>query len=219
MGSTPEPLVARWCGRTSFAACLREQLETREAIIRGEAPGTLLLVEHPPTLTLGRRAAPSDVLWSDEELAERGVEVCETPRGGEATLHAPGQIVCYPIVSVGRQIRAHIVRLADVTSGVLRDHGVSEVEFRMETPGLFTPRGKIASIGIHVSRGVTVQGISINIAVDPTLFGSLISCGMPQMSLASLQDFAPKESLSLESLSREWAERYAEAAGYRLRWE
>jgi len=211
-------LVARWCGRTSFAACLREQLETREAVVRGDAPATLLLVEHPPTLTLGRRADASDVLWSSEELAARGVEVCETPRGGEATLHAPGQLVCYPIVSVGRQIRAHIVRLADVTMEVLRDHGVADAEFRMDTPGVFTPRGKIASIGIHVSRGVTVQGISINVAVDPALFGSLVSCGAPTMSLVSLGDFAPAASLSLESLAREWAGRYAQAAGYGLRW-
>ena len=214
---TPEPLEARWCGRMSFAECLREQLETREAIVSGDAPATLLLVEHPPTLTLGRRADPSDVLWSREELAARGLEVCETPRGGEATLHAPGQLVCYPIVSVGRQIRAHIVRLAEVTMEVLSAHGVPQAEFRMSTPGVFTPRGKIASIGIHVSRGVTVQGISINVDVDETLFRSLISCGSPDMSLVSLRDFAPEDTFSLESLSHEWAERYAEAAGYDLR--
>src|SRR5690606_10171108 len=90
-------LLGRWLGTRPFASCLEEQLRTREAVADGTAPETLFMVEHPPTLTLGRRASREDVLWTDEQLAAEQVEVCETPRGGEVTLHAPGQLVAYPV--------------------------------------------------------------------------------------------------------------------------
>ena len=217
MASTPEPLVARWLGRVRFADCLAQQLEAREAVIEGAAPAQLLLVEHPPTVTLGRRASPDDVLWSSAQLEAQGLDVCETPRGGEATLHAPGQLVCYPVVRVGRQIRAHIVRLAEVTIELLAAHGVSDAAFRMETPGVFTEAGKLASIGIHVSRGVTVQGISINVDVAPVLFQALVSCGTPEMRMLSLKGLTGAAP-PLPTLARAWAQRYAAASGHALTW-
>ena len=210
MVSTPDsaaPLEARWEGRAPFARCLEWQLAAREALVEGSGGPQLQLVEHPPTVTLGRRADPEDVLWSPERMAAQGLSVCATPRGGEATLHAPGQLVCYPVVHVGRQIRAHIVRLAEVTMAVLGEVGVTDTEFRMETPGVFTPAGKIASIGIHVSRGATVQGISINLDVDATLFASLVSCGMPAMpmvSVAGLTGTSPQMPALWISTSMGW---------------
>lgn len=220
MVSTPdveERLEARWEGRAPFAGCLDWQLAAREALVEGSGGPQLQLVEHPPTVTLGRRADPEDVLWSPERMAARGLSVCATPRGGEATLHAPGQLVCYPVVHVGRYIRAHIVRLAEVTMTVLGEVGVTDTEFRMETPGVFTPAGKIASIGIHVSRGVTVQGISINLDVDASLFASLVSCGMPTMPMVSVAGLTGT-SPEMPALARRWGQVYAKAAGMTLRW-
>ena len=163
----PRTLVGRWLGTQDFATCLDEQLRTREAVAAGTSPETLFMVEHPPTLTLGRRASREDVLWSDEQLAAEQVAVCETPRGGEVTLHAPGQLVAYPVVHVGRKIREHIVRMADVTIALFEQLGVDGTEFRMDHPGVWRGQTKMASIGIHISRGITVQGMSINLDVAP----------------------------------------------------
>src|SRR5690606_1046200 len=107
------------------------------------------------------------------------------PRGGEVTLHGPGQLVAYPVVAVGRRIRDHIIRLCDVAIALLAELGVDGCEFRMEHPGVWRGAEKLASIGIHVSRGVSVQGISINLDVDPTLFGALVSCGLRGVTVTS----------------------------------
>jgi lipoate-protein ligase B len=147
------------------------------------------------------------------------VDVCETPRGGEATLHAPGQLVLYPVVKVGRQIRAHIIRMADATIALLAEEGIGGLEFRMEHPGVWLGARKIASIGIHVSRGVTVQGMSVNVDVDPPLFDALVSCGMPEVELTSLAQLASGPVPAMPTLARRWAEHYAELGGFELRWD
>lgn len=214
----PAPLLGRWLGTQPFAACLEEQLRTREAVAEGTAPETLFMVEHPPTLTLGRRGTREDVLWSDERLAEEQVAVCETPRGGEVTLHAPGQLVAYPIVKVGRRIREHICQMAEVTMALFAQLGVEGTEFRMDHPGVWRGDTKMASIGIHISRGVSVQGMSINLAVAPHLFGALVSCGLPNVKMTSVAEVSPSPLPPMDQLARRWAEAYAEHAGYDLRW-
>jgi len=212
-------LLGRWLGTRPFASCLEEQLRTREAVADGTAPETLFMVEHPPTLTLGRRASREDVLWTDEQLAAEQVEVCETPRGGEVTLHAPGQLVAYPVVRVGRKIREHIVRMAEVTMALFEQLGVDGTEFRMEHPGVWRGSTKMASIGIHISRGISVQGMSINLDVAPRLFGSLISCGLPDVRMTSVTDVSRAPLPPMAELARRWAEEYARRAGYSLTWE
>jgi lipoate-protein ligase B len=177
------------------------------------------MVEHPATLTLGRRASREDVLWTDEQLAAEQVAVCETPRGGEVTLHAPGQLVAYPVVHVGRKIREHIVRMADVTMALFAELGVEGTEFRMDHPGVWRGDTKMASIGVHISRGISVQGMSINLDVAPHLFGSLVSCGLPQVRMTSVAAVSPTRLPSMAELARRWAEDYARRAGYALDWQ
>ncbi len=215
------PVVGRWLGRREFAGCLRDQIELRDRVIAGTSPDTILLVEHPPTLTLGRRGRREDVLWTDEQLAAEGVDVCETPRGGEVTLHAPGQLVAYPVVLIGRRIREHIVRLAEVSIRLFGELGVEGIEFRMDHPGVWRGEAKLASIGIHVSRGVPVQGISMNLDVAPHLFGALVSCGLAQVemtSVVSCRDQAQPMPSSAE-LARRWAELFAADLGRPLDWQ
>lgn len=217
MASTPElPLRAVWLGRMGFAEALALQLAARERVVAGE-PGTLLLVEHPPVLTLGRRARREDILWSEAERAAAGVDVQEAPRGGEVTLHAPGQLVAYPVVLVGRRIREHIVRLGDAACRLLGELGVTGCEFRMEHPGVWRGPDKLASIGVHVSRGVSVQGISINLDVDPTLFGALVSCGLHGVTVTSAAAFGGR-AVTIEAAARRFAAVYAELLGARLEW-
>ncbi|MCA9707950.1 MAG: lipoyl(octanoyl) transferase LipB [Myxococcales bacterium] len=214
----PDRIVGQWLGRRRFGPVLEQQLHAREALVAGDGPAMILLVEHPPVLTLGRRGERSDVLWAPEQLAARGVEVCETPRGGQVTLHAPGQLVAYPILRIGWRVREHIVRLGRVASAFLGELGVEGAEFRLEHPGIWVGAHKIASIGVHVSRGVTVQGIAMNLEVDPMLFGSLVSCGMQGPSMVrNAHDFGARP-VPLPHAARRWAELFAEDLGVPLHW-
>lgn len=212
MDSTPElaPLAAQWLGRESFDACLERQTTLREAVIEG-APERVLLVEHPPSVTLGRRASEGDVLWSPEELEAREIHVFETPRGGEATLHAPGQLVVYPVLKVGRYIRQLIIDLAETAIDVAGELGATGLEFRMDHPGVWVGERKLASIGIHISRGVSIQGLSLNVDVDPALFGALVSCGLPSVEMVSLRELIDATPPPMPEL----AERFAHAFGRR----
>jgi lipoyl(octanoyl) transferase len=213
----PERLVAEWLGRGRFEPVLQRQLDAREALVAGRGPAMILLVEHPPVLTLGRRGERSDVLWSPALLSARGVEVCETPRGGQVTLHAPGQLVAYPIVRIGWRVREHIVRLGRVAGRFFAELGVQGPEFRLEHPGIWVGEHKLASIGVHVSRGVTVQGIAMNLDVDPALFGSLVSCGMQGPVVRNAKDFGARP-IELPVAARRWAELFAEDVGAPLQW-
>ncbi|MEX1365519.1 MAG: lipoyl(octanoyl) transferase LipB [Nannocystaceae bacterium] len=210
-------LEAIWLGRGRFEPVLERQLQTREALVAETGPATVLLVEHPPTLTLGRRGERSDVLWPPALLQAHGVEVCESPRGGQVTLHAPGQLVAYPIVRIGWRVREHITRLGRVACRMFEELGVRGAEFRIEHPGVWVGTQKIASIGVHVSRGVTVQGIAMNLAVEPTLFGSLVSCGMQGPVMRNARDFGARE-IELSDAARRWSELFAEDLGAPLQW-
>jgi len=223
VASTPEPgpdgapaLVARWLGRRDFAEVLALQLAAREAILAGEPP-TILLVEHPPVLTLGRRASMEDILWSEAERAAAGMTVIEAPRGGEVTLHAPGQLVVYPVIAVGRKIREHIVRLGEVAATLLAELGVAGCEFRMAHPGVWLGDRKLGSIGVHVSRGVSVQGLSLNLDVDPALFSALVSCGLRGTEVTSARQLGG-QAISVEAAARRYAALFAASAGYALEW-
>ena len=222
MASTPErppdgpPLVARWLGRREFAEVLALQLAVREAIVAG-GPPTIFLVEHPPVLTLGRRANMADILWSEAERAAAGLTVIEAPRGGEVTLHAPGQLVVYPVIAVGRKIREHIVRLGEVAATLLAELGVADCEFRMAHPGVWLGDRKLGSIGVHVSRGVSVQGLSLNLDVDPALFSALVSCGLRGTEVTSARALGGLET-TVEAAARRYAALFAASAGYALEW-
>jgi lipoyl(octanoyl) transferase len=211
-------LQAIWLGRMAFDPALQLQLETRDALVAGIGSPTLFLVEHPPTLTIGRRGRREDVLWSDEQLAAQGMVVCDTPRGGEVTLHAPGQLVCYPVVHVGRRIREHLVDLAEVTRALLEELGVEGTEFRMEHPGVWLGDRKLASIGVHISRGVSVQGLSLNLDVDRVFFAALVSCGMRGVDVVSATSVGGRRIAVAEAASR-WAALYAARIAAELDWQ
>lgn len=210
-------LTGRWLGRRAFAPVLDEQLALREAIVAGTAAPTVLVVEHPPTLTLGRRGRREDILWTDAQLAAFGVDVCETPRGGQVTLHAPGQLVAYPIVPIGIQIRRHVTQLANAAIELLAALGVVGAELRTEPLGVWTPAGKVASIGVHVRSGVTVQGIAINLDVDPRLFFALVSCGIAGQPMVNARALGARP-IEMADAARAYAEAFARQRGSHLHW-
>ncbi len=209
---TGAELRAVWLGRMRFAPALELQLALRDAVVEGTAPPTLLLVEHPAVLTIGRRGRREDVLWSDEQLAGFGVEVCETPRGGQVTLHAPGQLVAYPIVRIGLEVRRHVTHMAKAAIELLAGLGVEGCELRTDKLGVWQGEHKLASIGVHISRGVTVQGIAINLDVDARLFGALVSCGLPTATMDNARRLGAR-TIAIEDAAQVYAEAFARVRG------
>lgn len=162
--------------------------------------GFLLLLEHPPIFTLGKNADPRNV------LDPRGIPVRRIDRGGDVTYHGPGQLVGYPIVDVRRMgVRAFVEALEDSILDLLADYGV-QGRRKEGTVGVWASRGKIASLGVRVSRGISTHGFALNVSNDLAPFGCINPCGQPG---------CPMTSLSLE-LGR--AVRVEEAASrFRLR--
>ena len=176
-------------GRVPYAATAALQVELREALRRGEGPERLLLLEHEPVFSLGRNASASDILWSPQELAEQGVVVAPSDRGGQVTFHGPGQLVGYPILDLSpdrRDIRRYVRDLQEVLVRTLADFGVEAAGGEGEQIGVWVGKRKIASIGVHLSRWRTTHGFALNVAPDLALFGGIVACGMPEVEMTSI---------------------------------
>lgn len=175
-------------GRVSYATALAWQRQTAADVRAGAVPETLFLLEHPPVVTMGRRATPDHVLLAPEALAARGVELVETDRGGDVTFHGPGQIVGYPILDLRRRgLGAHTYLrfLEETISGVLAGYGIRG--FRdPEHTGVWTDQGKITAMGIRVSGGVSLHGFALNVNTDLSWFGMIVPCGIRGRPVASM---------------------------------
>ena len=189
-------------GRISYAEGLAVQQQVIAARKQNLIGDTLLLLEHPPVLTLGRNAHRSNVIVSDEFLEQHGIEIHEINRGGDVTYHGPGQLVGYPIVDLrgdwpGKK-GPHLgpvdyVRL--VEEALIRacgDFGVMAQRIKGRT-GVWTIAGgsvaekKIAAIGVHVSQGVTSHGFALNVTTDLRDFGWIVPCGIADRGVTSLE--------------------------------
>ncbi len=174
---------------TEYWEALRIQRSVVERKLLRGGPDVLILVEHPPTVTLGKRGLDSHLLVSKEELLSRGVAFYQVDRGGGATFHGPGQLVCYPVLELrnhGIRVRDYVRRLEDTIITTLEAFGVTG--FRQEGKvGVWTnSMDKIASIGIRVRRGITFHGFSINIDLEMDPGDFIISCDMPDARIVNL---------------------------------
>jgi lipoyl(octanoyl) transferase len=193
-----EILVVR-CGTVPYmeARELQRQLEARRQ--RDEIPDVLLLLEHPPVYTRGRRSQPEELPMGAEWYEAQGIEVRDTDRGGLVTYHGPGQLVAYPIVHLGAygdDVLRFVRGLERVIIESLGEHGVGAQTFAGLT-GVWTegeppptlaaqPARKIASIGLHVSRGVTTHGLAVNVNNDLQPFEWVVPCGIEGVAMSSL---------------------------------
>ena len=186
-------LVAKRLGRVEYSAALAIQKETELAVKTGMRPDTLLLLEHPHTLTVGRRGNTAGILSSQELLRARGVTVFETNRGGKITYHGLGQIVGYPIINLSparEDVHRYVRDLEEVLIKTMSDFGIDA--FRIEgLTGVHTSRGKIAAIGVHISRWVTTHGFALNVNTDLSYFNLIIACDGEQVT--SMQDLLGRE--------------------------
>ena len=177
MGDKRELLV-RKLGRVAYEAALLIQKETELAVKAAQQADTLLLLEHPHTLTVGRRGDGTGILMSPELLKARGVNVFETNRGGKVTYHGLGQIVGYPIISLSpdrEDVHRYVRDLEEVLIRTLVDFEIPA--FRIEgLTGVHTARGKIAAIGVHIARWITTHGFALNVNTDLSFFNLIIAC-------------------------------------------
>lgn len=186
-------LDVRWLGRIGYREAWALQKRLVDQRVADEIPDTLLLLEHPPVLTLGRGADEAHVRVSPAELAARDIEVIRVERGGEVTYHGPGQLVAYPIVAVARRgllLRPFVRALEDALADTCRALGVA-ADRRDGHPGCWVdPDGsrprKIGALGLRVERGVAYHGIALNVTVDLAGFELIDPCGMPDVESTSI---------------------------------
>jgi len=209
-------------GRIDYAAALARQ-QDRADTVRG-APGgpeALLLCEHdPPAITLGRRAGPADLRAGPAELAARGVQVHRIRRGGLATLHAPGQLVAYPIVHLRRRgltLRGYVHRLEQTVLDALAAVGVAGRR-DLDHRGVWVGRRKIAAVGVAVQRWVTTHGLALNVCCDPGLFELIVPCGQAGARPTTVAEQLGRD-VSVDDLKAPLAEALARRLGFaRVAW-
>lgn len=146
----------------------------------GQDQQTVVLCEHPAVLTLGRLAEDGHILYSKDELVRRGVSIHRIDRGGEVTLHAPGQLVVYPILNLNywkRDLHAYLHQLEEAAIDLLKDFGIVATRISGKT-GVWVGREKIVSMGVGVKKWITYHGLAINVSTDLNLFSIIRPCGM-----------------------------------------
>ncbi len=220
-------IAARFIGRIDYASALALQESLLEARIRGEGEDTVLFVEHPAVVTLGRNAVEGNILLADEQLEAAGISLFRTGRGGDVTYHGPGQLVAYPILDLRPDrcdVRKYIRDLAEVMVRLARGVGIAAAPI-LDDPkkiGVFVDLdhvsdskkerfapdenarlAKIGALGVRLSRWVTMHGFAFNVATDLSGFGLIIPCGIREYGVTSVKE------LGLDAATRPlsmWAE-------------
>lgn len=191
-------------GFLGYAEALALQTDLVERRARGEAPDTLLLVEHPPVVTLGRRA-------KREDLADPGCPVFEIARGGEATYHGPGQLVGYPILKLDERrigLHGYLRALEETLIRAIADFGI-EGSRREGLTGAWVGPRKIASIGVAVRRWVSYHGFGLNVKTEPAAFSRIRPCGLDPCVMTSMTAEAGRE-VCMADVKARVAARFAE---------
>ncbi len=159
----------------------------------GEIPDTVILLEHPPVFTAGRRSRPDELLWSSAEVTSRGAEVHRIDRGGSFTFHGPGQLVGYPILDLGPTPDAatHLRRMEEVVIRAAADIGVRLHRREDIQTGVWSGDRKVCAIGLRLMRArVTLHGFAVNCNTDLSWFRGIVACGLPDHGVASLSELA-----------------------------
>lgn len=213
------PLRGVWLGRRAYGPVLELQERLATLRVEGRVPDTLLLLEHEPVVTLGRGADPSHVLLGEDALRARGFDCVRTTRGGDVTLHAPGQLVGYPVVDLAPDrcdVRRYVRDLAEVMRRVAADHGVASGEVP-GLVGLWTDRAdprefrgagaardlaKLGAIGVRVSRWVTQHGFALNLTTRADLHELIVPCGIREHGVTSIRDLTGAEPTAHDAARR-----------------
>jgi lipoyl(octanoyl) transferase len=184
-------------GRVEYAEANALQERVREARKGDELPDTLLLLEHPPVYTRGRRSSDEELPLGSAFYEAQGIAVVEVDRGGRVTYHGPGQLVGYPVMRIG-DIIGYLRTIERAIIAALAREGVAARGGGERPTGVWSGERKIASIGVHVSRRVSTHGFAVNVDNDLEPFEWIVPCGMPEVAMTSLE----RESGRPQSLER-----------------
>ena len=180
-------LAASWLGRVDYPAAWSWQRELFLARLEGDIDDTLMLLEHPPTYTLGRRANEQDLVYDTAQRAARGISLFNVDRGGRATYHGPGQLVGYPILALGERydVVSYLRLLEEALIRTATDLGV-EAHRDPDHTGVWVGRNKIGAIGVKITRGITMHGFAFNVTTDLDMFQGIVPCGLQDRWVTSI---------------------------------
>jgi lipoate-protein ligase B len=202
-------------GTVPYQEGVELQERVRERRQAEEIPDVLLVLEHPPVYTKGKRTTPADLPMEPDWYRARGIDVCETDRGGRVTYHGPGQLVAYPIMAIER-VSDFVHTMEDAIVAALADEGIEGRVREAPFTGVWAGDAKIASIGVRVSGGVTTHGLAVNVDNDLQPFEWIVPCGIDHVRMTSVSAETGR-ARSLPCFRRHMAHRFAEAFGRRQR--
>ena len=214
-----EPIACIRLGQVPYEEARRLQKRLEGSRQAGEIPDVLLLLEHPPVYTKGRRSDAAELPMGEDWYRMQGIEIAETDRGGRVTYHGPGQLVAYPIVSLrpyGDDVHVYVRNLERVMIESLAAHGV-EAGLREGLTGVWVGERKIGSIGVHVNRGVTTHGLAVNVSNDLQPFEWIVPCGIDHCQVTSLTRERGAEQ-DVDAFATTLAERFGDVYERRLEW-
>jgi len=175
-------------GTVPYLDAVGLQEQVRERRQAGELPDTLLLLEHPPVYTRGRRSAEGELPFGEDFYRAKGIGLVATDRGGRVTYHGPGQLVGYPIMGVP-DLGSHLRTIEAAIVAALSAEGIEAYSRTQDGPdytGVWVGPHKIASIGVHVSRGISTHGFAVNVVNDLDPFSWVVACGLPDVAMTSI---------------------------------
>jgi lipoyl(octanoyl) transferase len=206
-------------GTLDYGEALALQERIRAARQLDQLPDVLLTLEHWPVYTRGRRSAPGELPMGEDWYRMQGIDVVQTDRGGKVTYHGPGQLVGYPIVRVDDVVE-YVRTLERALVAALADEGLASRARPQDGPdytGVWVGERKIASIGVHVARGVTTHGFAVNIENDLQAFGWVVACGLPDVQMTSLIRETQRLSGQIRCFRKRAAWQVSQALGRRQR--
>lgn len=206
-----------WLGTVEYLRARAFQDTLVRQVHDGDSPDTLLLLEHPHVFTRGRLGRDEHLLTPDAELAAKGVTVHETDRGGQITYHGPGQLVAYPIINLRQWSGGpleYVRTLERVIVETVSDFGI-DAHTEQGLTGVWTQGGKIAAIGVKISRGVAFHGLSINVNTDLSWYRHIIPCGITDRPVTSMASELA-EAVDLEAVRYSLVYRFGRAMGMRM---
>jgi lipoate-protein ligase B len=216
------PLSVLDLGLIGYSECWELQKRIAASVATGNAPSTLLLLEHPHTYTCGRRGGRDHILIGEDDLARRGITVLDVDRGGDVTYHGPGQLVAYPIIDLNRttlglDYPGYVRTLERVLLGALANFSIKAYQLEGYS-GAWADRGgqweKIAAIGVKVDgRGITSHGIALNVATDLRYFSYIVPCGITDKGVTSMNRVADV-NFDIEEVKVAFVSQFAQVFGF-----
>lgn len=205
-------------GQIEYRTCLQLQKYLQQQRIDGTVPDVLLLLEHPPTVTIGKTGRMENILVPARRLHQEGICLVSTDRGGDATYHGPGQLVAYPILSLksrGQDVRQYVRNLEEAGIRTLKDFGISAGRDEMH-PGVWIDMKEIAAIGLSIRNWVTMHGLALNVSPNLSHYNFINPCGFTGRKATSMADLLGRE-LPVEAVETAFISHFSEIFGAQTR--